>query len=1004
MKNCKKVIALFLAVALVLTANVGWSNIKLAQAASKMKLSSKKLTLQVGMTKKLKVKKAKKKLLKKAKWKSSKKKVATVSKKGVVTAVAPGTATISVKVGKKKLKCKVTVVAAGDAQKPGVTRAPGSATDNPEGGSDTDSTPEPGGDVADRTPEPGPGGDVTKPTAKPTATPAPTQKPASYNGKVDFNLAEGITVDVYYTQDYTVANEKGVTTAKPRNSETGEIDQSGDGQVNFKVNAPEGVDITVAVVAGKDYYKNLKDLSDTAGKGFYRLTKIKGEVTIAVAMGGEVTLTADKASGTYPSEFSLKLSSETAGATIYYTLDGSDPSDASNTARKTYTSSGVSITSRKGDANVLAAVNPNDLQTQSSGGYSIPTADKVDKCTVLRAVAVDENGIKSDVQTYTYFVGNMKDHVQGIANSVQTSGQNLSIISITMDYDDLFDYNRGIYSKGVNYINGVERSGNFIMKGKEWERACHIDYFESDGTNTTLQLQQDCGIRIQGNYSRLSLQKSFRLYARQDYGEKNFKYPFFDNLTNAKGTQMDKFKTLVLRNGGNDWQNYKYKDAILQSFIQDSPNETLASRPCVVYLDGEYWGFYILQDDVSAAFLQEKRGVNKDNVVAYKGQDLYTDEYGVLQDYKLEEGDLPAGEERNLDYYLEDTMNFLNNNNLSNDDAYAEFIDKYVSEESAIDYYGTMLYLHNRYDWPGKNWTIWRTTDNDRDNVAYEDGRWRFMYYDLDLTTNTTWCGSGLDGNSYMTDEVEKLQKGNNVLQKFFGNMMKNETFRTKLVAKIKSLANDVFTTSKVQEASTKFSGMYQPLANQFASRFGLYVGGSCYEGNQKWLDQRLTYVNQLCSNIEGNSGGGSQESDIETINRNDGVLEWRGVWERNGLNNTVTAKTAGIETIDEPANFLQVTVDRDIWMSFAKPAIRIKMDTGYDSNARCHIWSDGATGKYFYLSQVEGNHSSDGMVYDWANNPVALSDAGVNISQFCINVNTGQGKIIGFEIFDAAN
>ena len=76
-----------------------------ADAASKMKLNYKKVTLNVGKTRRLKVKGTKKKV----KWKSSKKSVATVSKKGVVKAKKKGTTTITAQIGKKKLRCKVVV-------------------------------------------------------------------------------------------------------------------------------------------------------------------------------------------------------------------------------------------------------------------------------------------------------------------------------------------------------------------------------------------------------------------------------------------------------------------------------------------------------------------------------------------------------------------------------------------------------------------------------------------------------------------------------------------------------------------------------------------------------------------------------------------------------------------------------------------------------------------------------------------------------------------------------
>ena len=79
-----------------------------ANAASP-KLNKKKATVTVGKTVKLKVKNTGKTV----KWTSSNKKVATVKKSGkygaVVTGKKAGKATITAKVGSKKLKCKVTV-------------------------------------------------------------------------------------------------------------------------------------------------------------------------------------------------------------------------------------------------------------------------------------------------------------------------------------------------------------------------------------------------------------------------------------------------------------------------------------------------------------------------------------------------------------------------------------------------------------------------------------------------------------------------------------------------------------------------------------------------------------------------------------------------------------------------------------------------------------------------------------------------------------------------------
>ena len=77
-----------------------------AKTSAKVKLNKTKVTIHVGESYKLKVKGTKKKVT----WKSSKKSVVTVNKKGVVTGKKAGKSIITAKVGKKKLKCKVTVI------------------------------------------------------------------------------------------------------------------------------------------------------------------------------------------------------------------------------------------------------------------------------------------------------------------------------------------------------------------------------------------------------------------------------------------------------------------------------------------------------------------------------------------------------------------------------------------------------------------------------------------------------------------------------------------------------------------------------------------------------------------------------------------------------------------------------------------------------------------------------------------------------------------------------
>ena len=101
----KKVLTVLLSLLVVIGAFVIGAEVP-AQAAT-VKLSKKSVKLEVGKTKKIKVKGTKESVT----WSTSDKKVATVRKKGKITAKGAGECTITAKVGSKTLTCKVTVTA-----------------------------------------------------------------------------------------------------------------------------------------------------------------------------------------------------------------------------------------------------------------------------------------------------------------------------------------------------------------------------------------------------------------------------------------------------------------------------------------------------------------------------------------------------------------------------------------------------------------------------------------------------------------------------------------------------------------------------------------------------------------------------------------------------------------------------------------------------------------------------------------------------------------------------
>lgn len=153
---------------------------------------------------------------------------------------------------------------------------------------------------------------------------------------------------------------------------------------------------------------------------------------------------------------------------------------------------------------------------------------------------------------------------------------------------------------------------------------------------------------------------------------------------------MDKFDTLVLRNGGNCAFLSKFNDTYWQSLISELDCGTTRSRPCVVYLNGEYWGLYILREDYTNDHIEDKYCINKDDVIIYKG-----DAESLSLGYKLDEGDLPDGV-TDKTYYFHELLKFFDTHDYLKDQAdYDEFV-KLVDPQSVMDYFAVQCWIDNK--------------------------------------------------------------------------------------------------------------------------------------------------------------------------------------------------------------------------------------------------------------------------------------------------------------------
>lgn len=366
------------------------------------------------------------------------------------------------------------------------------------------------------------------------------------------------------------------------------------------------------------------------------------------------------------------------------------------------------------DAQPVADTQPADAQARrqqrggGGGGFggfggenTTPPEENVFKGTVIKAALFSEDGTRlSDIQVESYFV----------AENIFTRYGDLAVISLVTDADNLYDEETGIF---------VNPNGS----GAEWERPVHIEMFEADGTQV---ISQDVGARISGNSTRNNAQKSIRLYSKAGYDDENpvFEYEIFEGLLDGTGEDtLTTFKRLVLRNSGNDNNNTQFRDALMQDLADGLDVDSQATRACVVFINGEFWGVYNLRERYDDHYFANVYGVDTADVTVLEISNSSTT------------AEVSDGEADDIDYYNE-MWNFFNDNDMSDADNYAK-AQTYIDLDNFIDYYIVNIYSGNT-DWPANNNVFWRyKTENGGydENAAIEelDGRYRWVLKDMDF-------------------------------------------------------------------------------------------------------------------------------------------------------------------------------------------------------------------------------------------------------------------------------
>lgn len=414
--------------------------------------------------------------------------------------------------------------------------------------------------------------------------------------------------------------------------------------------------------------------------------------------------------------FSLEFEHESPQATVYYTLDCSEPDE-------------------------------------SSPVYSSPIM--INKTTVVRARAVSPGHIPGKIITQTYLY--QEDFT-------------LPVISLVTEPDNLWDYNTGIYEMGPNASSDNPYYGaNFWQ---DWEKPIHVEMFENDGM---LAFSLDGGIKIFGGWSRAHAQKSFSIFARNEYGTKDIDYQIFPDK------MIKQFKSFILRNSGNDWSYTLFRDALMQSLVKECDLETMAYCPAIIFLNGEYWGIQNIREKLNEDFIASNCEVDADNV------DLLEFDGGVV------EGDAS---------HYQNMMNYINSHNMA-------LSATYDSVKTMLDVHNYMLYqiaqiYYDNTDWPGNNIKFWRP--------RLPGGKWRWLMYDTDFGFNL--FGSGNYHNNTLAFALEPNGPDwpnppwSTLL---FRKLVQNAQFRKDFINLYADMLNTVFDADHVSVIIDQFRDRIMP-------------------------------------------------------------------------------------------------------------------------------------------------------------------------------------------------
>ena len=492
--------------------------------------------------------------------------------------------------------------------------------------------------------------------------------------------------------------------------------------------------------------------------------------------------------GFYDSAFSLALSSKN-GEKIYYTTDGTVP-----TAESTEYTGEINIRNQSGRKYVYAAQGFGYLDKETYYPNS------VDAGMVINAITVDGSGKITGSASQEYYIG--------LAND--TAYANIPVISLNVDPDGMFGYFNGMYIPGRAredaLISGNSELGPNANYSSGWTREGQVAFFETDKAKS---LENKVSVKMYEDENIAQRQKSFQIS--------------FGDTESFKGSSLLKYLdadgNLILQGYLED-EELRVRDYIANELLKDTSIGTLDMSPCILFIDGEYWGVYLLKAPFDANYIYRHYGVT---------EPVY------VRTHKAYQAD------------FNNMYNFVTRNDMSSPQRYSA-VKQLMDIDNYIEYICANAYLGNS-SMRTTQGTQWRTVKSG--GKGYNDGRWRWlMKYPV---------GNTMANAATQTPSIDTLIQGSLRTDRFFQSLLMNKEFQQKLEETMDRMANEVFVQEKWEPVVDQASElMKKPSIESYVRFYGSMKDVQYNDGIDKIKDffmNRSEYITYYAKELAQKGG-----------------------------------------------------------------------------------------------------------------------------------------------------